>query len=187
MAWLPNTTVPKTWTRARVVGVCALALLGLAGGLPGRANHLPQYQIKAGFIYNFAVLTNWPMDVGDILKLCVYGRDAFGAELDALNKTVVGTRVLMVERKSDLESLKSCQLVYIPQAESPRTARILDLLRGLPILTIAESPGALAMGVMLNLRMANERITFEVNPGVARRVGLSFNAKLLRLASEVKP
>lgn len=166
---------------------CVVALVCLACLTPSRANHLPQYQIKAGFVYNFAVLTNWPVEVGKMLKLCVYGRDPFGADLEALDKTEVGARMLSVERPSDLESLKSCQLVYIPDSESLRTARILEVLRGLPVLTIAESPGAMSAGVMLNLRLAHDHITFEVNQGMARRSGLTFKARLLRLASEVRP
>lgn len=165
-----------------------LAALGLCGAvLPALALDWPEYQIKAGFLYNFAVLTNWPADVGESLRLCIYGRDPFGAEIEALNNKAVGARTLTVERRSDLESLKTCQIVFIARSETPRIARVLYVVQGLPVLTVAENPGAAHAGVMLNLGLAQDRVNFEANLGAARKAGLSFSAKLLRLASEVLP
>lgn len=182
MAALVSCSPARRWVRA-----CAAALALCGGVLPTLAHELPEYQVKAGFVYNFAVLTTWPADMGDALKLCVYGHDPFGPELDALGGKLIGSRTLSVERKNTVESLKTCQIVFIPDSEAPRVVRIVEALRGLPVLTIAENAGAAHAGVMLNLRMVQDRITFEVNQGTARRAGLQFSAKLLRLATEVLP
>ena len=171
----------------RWLGTAGAALALCCAVMPAWGLELHEYQLKAGFVYNFAVLTTWPTDVGDTIKLCIYGRDPFGSDIDALNRKVVGTRVLAVERKTDLESLKTCQLVFIPEGESLRIPRIQDALRGVPALTVAESKDAARLGVMLNLSVVHDRISFEVNQGSARRAGLLFSAKLLRLATEVLP
>lgn len=148
---------------------------------------LAEYQIKAGFLYNFAVLTNWPAEVGGTLNLCVYGRDPFGAELDALKGKSAGQRTLVVQRKSGSESLKACQIVFIPLTEAAHIPHQIAALLGLPVLTVAESPNAARLGVMLNLRLSEGRITFEANQGAARRAGLTLSSKMLRLATEVVP
>ena len=148
---------------------------------------LSEYQIKAGFLYNFAVLTGWPSEVGSKLNLCVYGPDPFGPDLDVLNGKTVGVRKLEVQRKSVGESLQSCQLVFISHREAGHIPRLLEMLRGKPVLTVADSPGATHQGVMLNLLTNQGRIAFEVNQGAARNARLSLSANLLRLALEVLP
>lgn len=178
----PRTLIGAHWRRLLALGLALCAAVR-----PAWAMDLSEYQIKAGFVYNFAVLSSWPAEVGDTLRLCLYGHDGFGADIDALNKKAVGTRTLVVERRTEVESLRSCQIVFIPVAEAARVTRVLAAVQGWPVLTIAENPGAAHAGAMLNLGMAQGRITFEVNQGAARRAGLGLSAKLLRLATEVLP
>ena len=61
----------------------ALLCLGLLTYAPAaKSDDLPEYRLKAAFLYNFAVFTEWPADVGSTLNLCVYGQDPFGEDLD---------------------------------------------------------------------------------------------------------
>ena len=53
-------------------------------------------------------------------------------------------------------------------------------------LTVADSPGALDAGVMLNMDSASGRISFAANLAAARRQGLGLSARLLNLATEVR-
>ena len=57
--------------------------LGLLTYAPAaKSDDLPEYRLKAAFLYNFAAFTEWPADVGSTLNLCVYGQDPFGEDLD---------------------------------------------------------------------------------------------------------
>ncbi|MEY4100116.1 MAG: hypothetical protein RL300_1287 [Pseudomonadota bacterium] len=165
----------------------AMTLFFLVGNTPARGQELSEYQIKAGFLYNFAALTSWPVEVGGALNLCVYGRDPFGVELDALKGKMVGQRALVVQRKSVGESLKACQIVFFPVSEAVHISNQIMALQGQPTLTVAESPDAVRLGVMLGLRLSEGRVSFEANQGAARRAGLTLSSKLLRLATEVYP
>ncbi|MFZ2220492.1 MAG: YfiR family protein, partial [Rhodoferax sp.] len=60
-----------------------------------------------------------------------------------------------------------------------------DTLRGVPALLIAETPGALKQGAMLNMNLVQGRVTFEANLVAARSARLALSSKLLRLATEV--
>lgn len=53
-------------------------------------------------------------------------------------------------------------------------------------LTIADSAGAARRGTILNMSVAQNRVTFEVNLQAARGAGLNLSSKLLRLATEVQ-
>ena len=60
-----------------------------------------------------------------------------------------------------------------------------DELKEKSILTVADMPNAADEGVMLNMIMRQNRMTFEANLRAARHNGLSISSKLMRLATRV--
>lgn len=168
-----------------VVVTCllALCLLGLA---PRAAAQIEsEYRVKAGFLLNFAVFTEWPERGDAPLTICVYGEDPFGPVLDELAARGAGGRRFDVRRTFSVDTLARCQLVFITRTMMNTLGRVLDTVASAPVLTVADSPGALQRGVMLNMDTGQSRITFSANLGVARRQGLKISARLLSLATEV--
>jgi YfiR/HmsC-like len=149
------------------------------------ADELPEYRLKAAFLYNFALFTEWPAEVGSTVTLCIHGNDPFGKEIDGLNGKVVGGRSIAVRRDVRLQVLRECQVVFIAASASGDLPRVLDELRDKPVLTVADSQGAGRRGVVLNMTVAQNKITFEANLQAARAVRLNLSSKLLRLATEV--
>lgn len=157
----------------------------LGGGAPALADKLPEYRLKAAFLYNFASYTEWPVMVGATLRLCVYGEDPFGEDLDKLHGKQVGARSVVVARVNSVDRLDDCQIVFIARPMIGNLARVLDRMEGKPVLTVADSPGALVQGVVFNMHTAQDKVSFEANVLAAARQGLKLSAKLLRLATEV--
>lgn len=174
-------TIAARWLRAVLTGT---ALFALAGG--ARADALPEYRLKTAFIYNFMVYTEWPAETGPALNLCIVGADPFGKEIDGLQGKVAAGRSLAVHRKAAGDPLKACQAVFIAGAGPGLIAQVLEGLRGQPVLTIADTPGATQRGVALNMNLNQQKITFQVNLLAARAAGLTLSSKLLRLATEVQ-
>jgi YfiR/HmsC-like len=167
-----------------------LVLLTVVGGLAASpqatlAAELTEYQLKAAFLYNFAVFTEWPAEVGTTLNLCVLGPDPFGEEINELHGKAVGNRSLALQRKAVGDSVKACQIVFISAPAHRNIPRILDELRDKPVLTVAESLGAGRLGVALNMAVVQNKITFEASQAAARSARLTLSSKLLRLATEV--
>jgi hypothetical protein len=171
-------TVP--WQPALLALLCLLC-----PARPVRADGPPEYRLKAAFVYNFALFTEWPAEVGATLHLCITGTDPFGPEIDALQGKAVGGRSLAVHRKDAGESLAGCQIVFVAASAIGSLPRVLDSLRGRPVLTVADSPGAARRGAALNLAADQDRVSFEANLQAARSAGLLLSTKLLRLATEV--
>jgi hypothetical protein len=169
----------RPWLRL----LCAVAGLGLGAAA---AEELPEYRLKVAFLYNFAAYTEWPAEVGGTLNVCIYGADPFGAEAEALNGKKVGQRTLALQRKSQAQALRGCQIVFIAAAAQEQVQRVLDVLRGLPVLTVADAPGALQHGVVLNMNLAQERVSFEANLRAAHEARLELSSRLLRLATQVQ-
>ena len=141
--------------------------------------------LKVAFLYNFMLFTEWPAELGPTLNLCIYGDDPFGSALDALHGRAVGGRSIAVHRRGGLESLKDCQVVFFAAQPLNRLPRLFDELRGRQVLTVADTPGAARQGVALNMIVAQNKVSFEVNLQSVRAGRLNLSSKLLRLAAEV--
>jgi hypothetical protein len=162
-----------------------LLLSALAVASSVRAAEPSEYQLKAAFLYNFALFTDWPANVGNTLKLCIVGRDPFGAELDELQGRAVSHRQIAIERKPAANALGSCQILFITRSAADDLPGALEPLRSAPVLTIAESADAIRQGVMLNMTVTGGKITFSANVKAAQQARLTFSSKLLKLATEV--
>jgi hypothetical protein len=164
--------------------VSTLALLGWSP--LAVADNLAEYRVKAAFLVNFVTFTEWPAGVGTTLNLCVYGPDPFGEELDRFQGRSIGRRSLAVTRVNSVDKLGNCQVVFVTRPAIDNLLRVLDSLSGKPVLTVADSPGAMRQGVALNMGTSQNRVTFEANLAAARGNGLNLSSKLLNLASEVR-
>jgi len=165
------------------------ALMALAGLLPiataQTTNAADEREVKVAFIYNFVLFAEWPAEVGNTLRLCLYGVDRFGQALDALEGRLANARVIGVHRRQRGQSLKDCQVAFLADPLNTDLVRVLDELRGLPVLTVADRPGAAHLGVALNMVETNDRMGFEVNLSAARAARIKISSKLLHLAREV--
>jgi hypothetical protein len=173
-----------SWSGLLPQASAALATLALALAACGQG--LPEYRLKAAFLYNFAAYTEWPAEVGGTLNVCIYGADPFGTEADSLSGKKAGLRTLAVHRSSQAEALKGCQIVFIANAGSEQVRHVLDVLRGQPVLTVADVPRGLQHGVALNINITQERVTFGANLRATRDARLELSSRLLRLATEVQ-
>ena len=163
-------------------------LLSLVSLIPASsfADNISEYTIKAAFIYNFARFTEWP-DESDELKVCVYGDDPFGPTIDKLNGEKIKGRTIEVVRTKAINDVKSCHIAFLNIIPPERRlfARALRDIQGASVLTISDAEGVIDFGVMIGLRIDNDKVAFDVNHTVAKASNIGISAKLLRLAKVV--
>jgi hypothetical protein len=150
-----------------------------------QAESVIEYQVKAAFIYNFIAFTHWPEIPEQTIYLCIYGDDHFGSEIDKLEGKTVHSHQLRIKRIDNPDKLEACQVIFFSKTLGNRLLNILNRLEGLPILTLADNPDAIAQGVVINMQLAQEKIVFEINLSTARKSGLDINSRLLQLAVKV--
>jgi len=159
--------------------------LAVCAGFPAAAHAQAQEaQVKAAFLYNFARFVDWPQArrAGSVVSLCLLGAEPFGGYADALNGRPVGAGTLRVRRIARPVDAATCDLVFLPNAEAARLPALLEAARGRRLLTVGETPGAAAGGLVINFYLEQNRVRFEINIDAAQRTGLSINSQLLRLA-----
>jgi hypothetical protein len=153
-----------------------------------------EYLIKAGFIYNFAKLVEWPTisfaQPDSPIVIGILGEDPFGATLDKIvaDKKING-RGLAVKRvkwSRDLKDLKDCNILFVSASEKEHIESVIDAMKGLPILTIGDAPGFAKRGGVMNFVLEDNKVRFEVNVEAAKHADLTISSRLLTLAKIVQ-
>ena len=152
---------------------------------PATVSQVNEYGIKAAFIFNFIAFTQWPESNDQKLNLCIYGEDYFGQEIDQLQKKPVNNATIETLRLTDIEKIKSCQILFISKSTVGDLPDILKKINNQPILTITDSQGAASQGAIINMMLIQNKIKFEINLKSARDAGLQISSKLLQLATKV--
>jgi hypothetical protein len=170
-----------------VTVVCAGIVLALC--TPGQA--LDEYQVKAAFLYNFAKFVEWPAEAfktaKDPIVVCVLGHNPFGNALEeAIRGKSVSGRTFAYRHVSDAESASDCQILFVGSEESKHFRSLLDNLKPMGILTVGEAKGFAASGGVINFKLDDGRVRFEINVDAAEHEQLHISSKLLSLAQIVK-
>ena len=163
----------------------ALALICLTfGGVTTAAQTVPlEYRVKAAYLLNFTRFVEWPrpaLEGSDPFTICVAGTNPFGPVLAATlaGETVAG-RILAFRVVTEAPVAR-CQVLFIPRTVA--AAPYLRAVRGMPVLTVGESPDFLEQGGGINFVLEEGKVRFEVNPEAASRNQLTMSSRLLRLA-----
>ena len=158
-----------------------------------------EYLIKAGFIYNFSNLVQWPSSSfaspDSPIVIVILGEDHFGNTLDhALEGKKVNARSFVIKRAKSISELqrvlgpqKDCQILYVSSSEMPHLNDAIQMLKGVPVLTIGETPGFAQNGGIINLILEDNKVRFEVNVAAAKAADLNISSRLLALARIIQP
>jgi hypothetical protein len=151
----------------------------------------PEYKIKAAFLYNFAILTEWPTDAfskKDHLIIAVIGKDPFGRILDeTLKNKTIGGRKIDVQRYKRVEDIGDCHLLFISSSEDEHLEAILAALGQRPVLTVSEIDRFNYRGGMIWLRKEKDEIKFRIRQSATRGANLKLSSKLLALSLNNAP
>jgi hypothetical protein len=183
----------------KVVSLIAITCLLSAMALGSHADSLEssdssEYLIKAGFIYNFAKLVQWPTTAfaqpDSPIVIGILGDDPFGATLDRIvaDKKING-RGLVVRRlrwSRDFKDVKDCNILFVSFSEREHIDSVVDAMKWLPILTIGDAPGFARRGGIINFTLEDNKVRFEVNVEAAKHADLTISSRLLTLARIVQ-
>jgi hypothetical protein len=154
------------------------------------ASDSSEYLIKAGFIFNFAKFVEWPQTTfaqpDSPIVIGILGTDPFGTIIDQIvQDKKIGGRGFVVKRLkwgADPKDLKECKILFVGASERIHIDELVQIVRGLPILTVGETPGFAERGGVIRLVLEDNKVRFEVNVDAAHQAGLTISSRLLTLA-----
>ncbi|HWX19891.1 MAG TPA: YfiR/HmsC family protein [Candidatus Binatia bacterium] len=149
-----------------------------------------EYELKAGVLYHLIEYVQWPpveaLAQTNTATIGLLGANPFEDVLHVLDGKTVKGKMLMVKRVSEPADYQGCHVIFISGSGRDYLPQILDGLKGKPILTVADTPGLAARGVMVNLVASPaNRISMEINPEAVQRSHLTLSPQLLKLAKVV--
>lgn len=152
-------------------------------------NPLPEYQIKAVYLYKFIQFVRWPEDAppADTITIGILGKDPFGdafvevdgKEIKSLGKTLVVQRLGAFKKSAELDK---CNLLYIHVSEKENLKEIFRSLSGKKVLLFSDMDGFLEAGGMIRFVKEGEKIRWEMNKKTIDVAGIKLNAQIFQLA-----
>ncbi|MGH9562876.1 MAG: YfiR family protein [Terracidiphilus sp.] len=184
--------VQRTTLKNAAIALCLLCI-GLA--LPARAQSSDspassEYLIKAGFIYNFAKLTEWPApsfpQTNSPIVIGILGTDPFQGMLDQVlrGKQVNGREFVVKHLKWD-DDVRGCNILFVSSSENAHLDQLFRLIKGLPILTIGDTPGFAERGGIINFVLEDDKVRFHIDVDAAKQADINISSRLLALAKIV--
>jgi hypothetical protein len=174
--------------RLRPLLLSVLACVCLTQARAAEPQAVPEYTMKAAYLYNFALLATWPgpaADASSAFNLCVSGQEEVLAALESMRGRLIGSHPLNPMRISQASAAKQCHLLYVGEGDGLRGGQLLETVRGEPVLTVTDEPLVARSGAMLSMFTDGKRLAFDVDLASASRAQIKFSSKLLRLANRV--
>lgn len=165
-----------------------IAILAVALA-PARAQETDrEAALKAAFLFNFAKFTEWPKDRTDAdagpIVFCVGQNSRLRPAIDELQGKLVGSRPVRTIPIGEAINPALCHVFFVDDSASPRLRQMAESdLRG--VLTVSDLPNFARAGGNIGFYFASNQLRFQINLDSARRSGIGFSSKLLRLAEVI--
>jgi hypothetical protein len=149
-----------------------------------------EYQVKAGFVFNFLKFVSWPTDAGiptDVWRIGVIGdRSVVETMSETLAGGTIAGRPVEVSAIGEDADLARCHVVFVEDNYTDASASLVATIRDRPILVVGETRDfARTHGIIGFVRRKNN-LRLEINPGRAKEAGLIISGKLASLADLVE-
>ena len=174
--------------RARLAGIAGLAC-ALFFVPAARAQQVPENDLKAAYIYNFALFTEWPPAAmpapGSSFAFCVLGNTPMNRSLRTLAAKTVHGRSIAVRPVATPEAARGCHVLVIASSDPARVDDVVRSLGDAPVLTVADANTTEPSVAAIMLERRDSRIVFSVDLSIARTAQLRISSRVLRLAARV--
>ena len=145
-------------------------------------------RIMSLFIINFAKNMEWSNAPKDKFTFATLGQTPVYAELSksALTKKI-GIKQIIVKQidLTNLNQLKSIQVLFIPESETKNWGQIKNSIKNLPILVITEKKDFVKQGACISFILDENddfKTKFQLNQMAVRNAGINMNLELVSLA-----
>jgi hypothetical protein len=142
--------------------------------------------VKAAFLYHFGTYVEWPDD-HDVVTITVLGAETIAERLEIfLQGRTISGKPVDVRQIENISELIDEQILFLGAAENARLDALLEEVGTPPVLIVTDSPSGLPNGAIINLRVVDNRVRFEISLPAAERAGLTLSSRLLSAALRVE-
>jgi L-arabinose isomerase len=173
------------------IGSCVVAAAAMAQiGSTGIGSDASEERVKAAYLYRFPNYVEWPASAftkpDTPYVIGVLGDNNIVDELSRISAgRLINNRPVNVKKLQEGDVPSGIHVLFIGRSERARLSQLAKQANGKPMLIVTETDGALTQGSMINFRIADDRVRFEVSLEPAEKAELKLSARLLALALSV--
>ena len=163
-------------------------------GISNRALSQPdEYLMKAVAMEQLSRFIEWPSEAWnanptDPFKIVVLGNNPFGNSLEeAYEDHHIKNREVKITFIDNIEKLEECQILFVSSSEKKEIPKIVDSLKGKPVLSVGDTPGYAESGILANFFIVDNKLRFEINEKGMEDAGLNVSFLLIKVAKIVNP
>jgi hypothetical protein len=169
---------------------CALLLAAPGMAQSGaRVRASTEARLQAAYLLKFAPYVEWPAGrrpaPGGALVIGMVDADDVADEVRIIAERLPPQTRPAVRTLRAGDSLAGVQIVYVGGSDWPRYARWVQQAQTNATLLVSSHAGALDYGSMINFKLVEERLRFEVSLDSIEQAGLKIGSPLLALAVSV--
>ena len=176
------------WARL-AAGLLALALLMLPQLSIGQGGAPAEYAVKAAYLAKLRHYVEWPvradLPAGSRAVIATLGADEVAEHLLEMPAVKDASGGFSVRRLRMGGSLDGVSVLFIGDTYFSRAGAMIDQANAKSVLVVSESVSALQRGSVINFRLVDERIRFEISLESADKSGLRLSSQILKLATTV--
>lgn len=143
--------------------------------------------VRASIIEKISRFIEWPTWQNDHFTLCVHEKSTLLPAIQSYYETVtlVNKPVFLMIFKQP-GTLQKCQALFIGEEQNDMIPELVKSLQSAPVLVVAESKGAVEMGVHVDFYNEDNRLHLEVNKKSMDTSGFKVSFHLLKVANIVQ-
>lgn len=148
-------------------------------------------QVKAAFLERFTRFVTYPertniYNIDEPFQIILLGENSFGKTLEEVyRKQKILNKPVSIKYAKKLSELDSANLVFISQSYSGKLEDVINYLADKPILTVSDTKGYCERGVMINLLILDNNLSFEINEKTVSKSSLKMSHLLLQKAARL--
>jgi len=176
--------ISRSFFSSAISLLVALILISGSGSLYGQAS---ENEMKAVALEKIAMFIEWPpastLNQRNQIVIAVYRQQEFSRVLqDVYKDHKIKEKSVRIVTVSDIRELPVCDILFIPREKKTVLKIILQTLKSLPVMTVADTEGFGEEGCDVNFFSEDGRLRFEINQNEMRDSGFTIDYKLLRVA-----
>lgn len=164
-------------------------LLSMLAMLCAQAIELDEYAVKAAYLFKLANYVRWPSkEPPKSFVLAIYGEQPTNETLKAFVTSKINGVPVTVIRIERLEQAPVCHLLFVAgdtDIDRERLRAAVKKYHKQPVLIVADARSAIDDGAAIFLTRVEDNIKFELSVPAAATAGLSFDARLQKIAHSV--
>lgn len=158
-----------------IIGIVFLLL-----GFARNDLHAQKSKYEALYLYNFTKYMNWNSPV---ITIGVIGNSPVLLEIEEIAKR--NPLKIKVVKIAGYEAVSSCNMIFLPEAQSRNFNLVQERIGASPIIVVAEDEKLVSQGAEVGFYLENDKLKFAINRAALTASNVQVSNSILGLAKVV--